>query len=110
MEDIMVRVGSGILVAAIIGFAGPAYAQDDVCVIFGICEDPVVEEPPVVDDPVVDDPVAEEPPAEDPVVEEPPVAASPCPVLLVLPANASAEGKARSADGIARANEVRCAQ
>ena len=107
----MVKAGSRVLVAASIVFAGLAYAQDDVCVIFGVCEEPpVVDEPvvddPVVDDPVVDEPVVDEPVVDEPVVDEPPVTESEC----GAPLPASARGQERGAKGIARANEARCAQ
>ncbi|HZL92788.1 MAG TPA: hypothetical protein VFB99_04060 [Vicinamibacterales bacterium] len=108
------------LVAASIVFAGLAYAQDDVCVIFGVCEEPpvvdepVVDEPvvdePVVDEPVVDEPVVDEPVVDEPVVDEPPVTELGCGAPLALPANASVKGKAQGAQGIERANEARCAQ
>ena len=117
----MVKAGSRVLVAASIVFAGLAYAQDDVCVIFGVCEeppvvdepvvdDPVVDDPvvdePVVDEPVVDEPVVDEPVVDEPVVDEPPVTESEC----GAPLPASARGQERGAKGIARANEARCAQ
>lgn len=113
----MVRAGSRVLVAASILFAGLAYAQDDVCVVFPelcgpVVEDPVVDDPvvdePVVDEPVIDDPVVDEPVVDEPVVDVPPVEESGCGAPLALPANASVQGKARSATGIARANEARC--
>lgn len=113
----MVKAGSRVLVAASIVFAGLAYAQDDVCVIFGVCEEPPVVDEPVVDDPVVDEPVIDEPVDEpvvddpvvdEPVVDEPSVTEPECSASLALPANASAQGRTASAKGIARANEARC--
>jgi len=100
-----VRAGSRVLVAASILFAGLAYAQDDVCVIFGVCEDPPVVDEPVVDEPVVDEPVVDEPVVDQPVVDQPPVTESAC----GAPLPASARGQERGAKGIARANEARCA-